>query len=198
MTLLPASAPFPPYLGRQVQLGFVVKDMAAALRFWSEQMQVGPFIVIEQSLGNRRFIHRGRPSDVKMTVALSYVGETQVELIAQDNDAPSPYTEFLAAGREGLQHVAFAPDDYTLACSRLERSGFEEVCAIELPDGTKNVSYYSGPAHLGAMVELVPMTPERRQYYGAIRALAASWDGSEPVRRYRSRAELLATVAARS
>jgi catechol 2,3-dioxygenase-like lactoylglutathione lyase family enzyme len=184
---------FPNFLGKQMQIGYVVKDIDAALRFWTEQMKVGPFVIVKESLGDRRFVHRGKVSDVKMSVALSYIGETQIEVIAQSNSAPSPYTEFFASGREGLQHVAFTTDDYAQACRQLEACGFEEVCSVQLSDGTKNVSYYSGPPHLGAMVELIPMTPARQRYYAAIKKLAQEWDGSQPVRRFKTRAEFLAS-----
>lgn len=180
-------------LGPQLQLSFVVKDIDAALKFWTEQMGVGPFVVFEQSLGNRRFVHRGAVSDVRMSVALSYRGDTQIEIITQSNSAPSMYSEFFETGREGLQHIAFAADDYELACRRLEEAGFEEISSIQMPDGTKNVSYYSGPKHLGVMVEVVPMTPARRIYYGRIKALADAWDGSRPVRRFRDATEFLAS-----
>lgn len=191
MNIAPIVELFPSFLDGSVQLGFVVKDLDAALRFWTEEMQVGPFIVIEESLGDRHFIHRGQKSDVKMSVALSYRGEVQIELIAQSNDAPSIYTEFFDRGGEGLQHIAFMTEEYEKAGRKLEQSGYEEVCSIQTADGIKNVSYYSGPAHLGVMVELVPMTPLRKKYYNGIKVLANSWDGSHPVRKYPTRAEFL-------
>ena len=183
----------PTFLGPGIQLAFVVKDLDAALRFWTEEMQVGPFVVFEESLGERQFVHRGQPSDVKMSVALSYRGDTQIELITQSNGAPSLYSEFFARGGEGLQHIAFAADDYEQACRRLEHSGFQEVSSIQTRDGVKNVSYYVGPAHFGVMVEVVPMTPARQKYYGTIRALAQTWDGSRPVRKFRNSAEFMAS-----
>lgn len=176
-----------------LQLSFVVKDLDAALRFWTETMGIGPFVVFEQSLGDRKFVHRGKASDVRMSVALSYRGETQIELITQSNSAPSMYSEFFATGGEGLQHIAFAAADYEKACRELEALGFEEISSIHTPDGTKNVSYFKGPKHLGVMVELVPMTPARRIYYGRIKSLASSWDGSRPIRRFRDSAEFLAS-----
>lgn len=179
-------------LGPDLQISFVVKDLDAALDFWTQQMGVGPFVVFEKSLGDRRFVHRGEVSDVQMSVALSYRGETQIELITQANDAPSIYSEFFASGREGLQHMAFAAADYEQACMRFEAIGFEELSSIRMPDGTKNVSYFKSPESMGVVVELVPMTTARRTYYDRIKELAASWDGSEPVRRYRDSVEFLA------
>jgi len=186
------------FLGQRMQLGYVVADLDAALRFWTEVLQVGPFVVIEESLGDRQFLHRGRPSDVRMSVAFSYLGDVQIEFIAQSNRAPSPYVEFLSSGREGLHHLGFWPQDYPQACEELERHGFTEVCSIKMSDGTKNVSYYSGPAHLGAMIEVVPFTPARAKYFGGIKALAETWDGSRPIRRYSTRDEFIASPDCRT
>lgn len=186
------------FLGKRMQLGYVVKDLDSALRHWTEVLGVGPFVVIEEALGDRRFVHRGRASDVRMSVAFSYVDDVQIEFITQSNDAPSPYTEFFESGREGLHHLAFWPQDYPEACRRLEESGYAEVCSVQMQDGTKNVSYFSGPAHFGAMLEVVPLTPHRARYFGGVKALVERWDGSRPIRRFRTREDFVASSDYRS
>ena|SRR6478752_5466209 len=184
---------FPSFLGERMQIGMVVNDFDAALTYWSEVMQVGPWIAIEESLGDRRMVHRGEQTPVEMTLALSYVGETQVEIIAQTNSAPSPYREFLDEGREGMHHIAFWPEDYAQSCHELKTRGFNEVMTILTADGEKNVSYFQAPVALGFMVEVVPLTAARREYYSAIEVLARNWDGTRPVRRFRSRLDFLAS-----
>jgi catechol 2,3-dioxygenase-like lactoylglutathione lyase family enzyme len=190
---LPDSRYFPAFLGERMQVGMVVNDLDAALRYWTEVLEVGPWVVIEESLGDRQLFHRGEQSPVQMSLALSYVGETQVELITQTNDAPSPYREFLDEGREGVHHIAFWPQDYETAVKELERRGFEEIMTVRTADGEKNVSYFRSPPVLGVMVEVVPLTQARRAYYSAIEALARTWDGDRPIRRYRTRPDFLAS-----
>jgi catechol 2,3-dioxygenase-like lactoylglutathione lyase family enzyme len=189
----PGLSLIPAKLGKRAQLGLVVTDMERTLRYWTEVLNVGPFVLFDTSVGDRQFIHRGQPSPVEFAIAFSYVGELQIEVIQPINDAPSAYQEFLSSGRQGLHHIAFWPEDFTGACNELERSGFKEVCSINLKDGTKNVCYYDTPPEIGIMVELVPVTPDRARYFGAIKALADRWDGSRPVRRYADRAEFLAS-----
>ncbi|OPX05379.1 VOC family protein [Mycobacterium sp. AT1] len=184
----------PSFLGRVSQLSFVVRDFDATLQFWTKTMGVGPFVVMENSLGDRPFVHRGKISDVHMSLALAYLGDIQIEVISQSNDAPSPYTEFYARGGQGLQHVAFATESYVDTCRKLTILGFEEVSCIKMPDGTKDASYFYGPEqHLGTMIEISPLTPRRRMYLDAIKSLSQSWDGTDPVRRFRTRAEFLAS-----
>lgn len=193
MFRIPDPRYYPPFLGERMQVGMVVRDLDEALRYWTEIMEVGPWILIEESLGDRHMVHRGEVTPVQMSLALTYIGETQFELIAQSNTAPSPYREFLEQGRQGVHHVAFYPDDYAEACKELERRGFDEVTSIVTATGEKSVSYFEGSPLIGAMVELVPLTDARRAYYGAMEALARSWDGSLPVRRFPTRADFLAS-----
>jgi hypothetical protein len=185
-------------LGRQMQLGHVVSDIDAALRYRTEIMGVGPFVMLDTSVGaNRRFIHRGKPSPVEFSIAFSFVGNAMIELISPSNSAPSPYSEFFASGREGLHHVGFWPSDFEQTCGDLLRSGFTEVSSIESSDNTR-IIYCDAPGPLGVMVELGPMTPERRAFYAAIKALADTWDGSRPVRRYADRAAFNASADAQT
>jgi catechol 2,3-dioxygenase-like lactoylglutathione lyase family enzyme len=180
-------------LGRRMQVAFVVPSLDEALSFWTQRMGVGPFVVIADAMNDRQFSYRGRLTPVEASLAFSYVGETQIEVIAQTNSATSPYLDFLESGRQGVHHIAFWPENPESACRDLVQAGFEEVVAIQTATGGGKVAYYSGPAHLGLMVEIAPMTPERSAYFSAIQALANTWDGSRPVRTYATRAEFLAS-----
>ncbi|TJV46067.1 MAG: hypothetical protein E5Y02_00350 [Mesorhizobium sp.] len=98
-------------------MAYVVKDLAAALTYWTETMGVGPFVVIESSVVGRKVLHRGKQTAMETDLTFSYLGDVQIELICQLNDAPSPYKEFTDSGREGLHHVAFWPASFDAACA---------------------------------------------------------------------------------
>jgi hypothetical protein len=187
------AAALPDVLGRRIQLGMVVKDLEAATTWWAQAMGVGPWILIEGGGGDRRFVYRGEVTPVETSIAFSYAGDTQIEIIAQNNDAPSPYLEFFDSGREGLHHLGYWPDDFNRSREALERAGFEELCSVYLGDGTRNVTYYTSPPVVGVIIEIAPMTPLRKAYMSAIEILASEWDGTRPLRRFASRAEFLAS-----
>ena len=65
----------------------------------------------------------GKPN-AEMSIALANSGDLQIELIEQRNDAPSMYKEFLDAGNEGLQHVAFWTTSYQLHFDRALSLGY--------------------------------------------------------------------------
>ncbi|QJU58155.1 hypothetical protein HL653_10420 [Sphingomonas sp. AP4-R1] len=176
-----------------MQIAFAVKDLDETLRFWTEVMKVGPFVVIDNSVAGRRVVYRGEETGMDSSLAFSYVGDVQIEIVHQTNDEPSPFKDFLDSGREGLQHIAFWPADFEGACSQLEQLGFREILSMYTDDGARNVVYYEAPPHVGVMVEIVPWTASRQAYFSRIQNLTRNWDGTRPVRRFASREEFLAT-----
>jgi len=122
-------------LGKRMQLGHVVSDLEAALEYWTRIMRVGPFVVLDTAVGDRQFFHRGQLSPVDFSIAISYIGDVMIELIKPINSAPSPYSEFLGSGREGLHHIGLWPADFEQTCAALAQSGFKEVSSIRRSDG---------------------------------------------------------------
>lgn len=88
------------------QNGYVVRDIRAAMDHWVNVVGVGPWFFVEQ-VKTDYFRHRGVDQPLTMSIALANSGDLQIELIQQTNDAPSLYKEFLDAGHEGLQHLAY-------------------------------------------------------------------------------------------
>ena len=105
------------------QNGYVVRDLKAAMRHWSEVMGVGPWFVADPA-PLHDFRYRGEPSGCVVALALANAGPLQIELIEQLNDGPSLYKDFLDAGLEGLQHVAFWTTRYDDEVARAESLGF--------------------------------------------------------------------------
>ncbi|PVE22964.1 hypothetical protein DC522_18430 [Microvirga sp. KLBC 81] len=181
------------FLGQRMQMGFVVKDLDAALRYWTEVLNVGPFVVIGNAIAGRRVVYRGSETNMELTLAFAYMGDVQIELVYPSNDAASQYKEYIESGREGLHHVAYWPERFESVCSRLEASGFSEVCSVYGADGKRAVVHYDPPGHIGVMIELVPSSPARLAYFSRMQRLAAEWDGARPIRRYDSLDAFLAS-----
>lgn len=187
-----------PLLGTVRQLGYVVNDLEAAIGFWTNVLRVGPFVVVEEAIGDRDFVYKGIKRDIRTSLGFCYCGDVQLELVQQVNTVVSPYRDFLDDGREGLHHVAFFPDDYELCCDQLRGGGLTEVAWVAGRDGVKTNSFFDGPSGLGYMIELNAVTPERLTYYEGFKLLAQSWDGSRPIRRYKTRADYIASADCQS
>ncbi len=163
------------------QNGYVVRDVESAMKHWVEVLGVGPFFYFER-VPMRDFRYRGEPSPIEVSIALANWGELQIELIQQRNDAPSMYRDFLAAGREGLQHVAVWTRTMDDELARLERDGFAIGQSGCIGEGGRFV-YLETEAHPGTVVEVSEISGPKGAFFDHVKRTAAEWDGRDPVRR---------------
>jgi hypothetical protein len=163
------------------QLGYVVRDIEAAMAHWSTDLGVGPWFFNERFAFNSFEYDAERHDDLNISVAMANSGDMQIELVQQRCQTPSMYRDFLETSGEGLQHVAFWPADYDAAYSKALKAGHVVGQEGELPRG--RFVYFKTKGHAGTVFEFNEISPIRRQIIENIRAAAVDWDGSDPVRR---------------
>jgi hypothetical protein len=163
------------------QNGFVVRDVEAAMRHWSDVLGVGPFFYFER-VPIEDFRYRGEASPLEVSIALANSGPLQIELIQQRNGAPSMYRDFLDAGREGLQHVAYWTEQFDGDLERLHAEGFRVGQSGRIGEGGRFVYFETG-AHPGTVVELSEVSGPKGRFFAHVAEQALVWDGSDPVRR---------------
>ncbi|MDH4984701.1 VOC family protein [Aminobacter anthyllidis] len=173
-----------PILGPATQLGFVVRDIEEAMRHWIDVFGVGPFIFMERGVSQPvgTTYHRGQAVQVELRLAFAYMGDVQIELIEQTNDASSPYTDFLNEGREGLQHLGFWVHDHDEATARVEAAGYERDYEIRVAGQTQSIIYYKSPSVYGPMLEIVP--PMWRRSRQAVLEHIRTYTGTDPIIRF--------------
>lgn len=172
-------------IGKPMQIAFVPEDFDAALAHWTQVMGVGPFFVMENIvLEDGRFM--GTPSDCRFTIALAQWGDVQIELIRQDNDAPSIYRgDYLPPGG-AMHHVCLLTDDIGTARAAIEAGG--GLVLVEGKVGADGAVIYAdcGPAetrpNAGGIVEVLQPASGSEALFRMIADAAQSWDGSDPVR----------------
>ena len=162
------------------QNGYVVRDIEAALRHWTEVLEVGPFYYFER-VPIEDFRYRGEPSPLEVSIALANSGDLQIELIQQRNGAPSMYRDFLEAGCEGLQHVAYWTEHMDRDLSRAAEAGWVvgQSGRIGGPDG--RFVYYETRGHPGSVVELSEVSGAKGAFFARLRDRARTWDGADPI-----------------
>lgn len=164
------------------QLGYVVRDMDAALNHWIKVMRVGPFFM-NSDAPLLDFTYRGKSSHGRLDIASSYLGDLQIELIAVKNNEPSAFRDFLDAGYEGLQHVGYMTDRYQEVYSACEAAGMQLVQSGQsVLEASTRYCYMAPNAPTGAMVEIIGLGPRKRALFDAIAKAVAEWDGRDPVR----------------
>lgn len=109
--------------GELFQLGHVVPGVDAAMEAW-RVAGIEDWTVMRDFPVMQWYYH-GEPVELPIDVALAWSGNVQIELIAQLDETPSMYREFLASHPAGgLQHYGYRPADYSAALAAAEAAGW--------------------------------------------------------------------------
>ena len=164
------------------QNGYVVRDIEAAMKHWIEVLQVGPWFYIDR-VQTDWFRHRGQDSALELSIALANSGDLQIELIQQRNDAPSMYKEFLDAGHEGLQHLAYWTTDFQELYDTAIDLGLTVAHEGAIGGESGRFAYFDTEVHAGTILEISDISGFKGEVFADLRKQAAEWDGTNPIRR---------------
>lgn len=168
------------FFGSVTQLGYVVDDIEAAMRYWTETLGVGPFFYNDRvPIVNYRY--RGQGYEPHNSVALANSGPLQIELIQTRNDVPSMYRDFRQSGRTGLQHVAYWTETYDADLERLLAQGFKPAMQGEVGANGRFI-YFDTEYHPGTVIELSEVLGPKGTMFRMIREASEGWDGRDPIR----------------
>ncbi len=162
------------------QIGYVVRDIHASMEHWVRH-GVGPWFYID-NVTTDYFRYRGEDSDMKMSVAIANSGDIQIELIQQRNDAPSVYKDFLDAGREGAQHIAYWTTNYQDLYDRALAAGYTVAQEGSIGGEQGRFAYLDTEHDQGTVIEISDISGPKGQMFAYVRDVAANWDGAEPIR----------------
>lgn len=168
------------FFGKVRQAGYVVDDIEAAMKHWSDVLGVGPFFYNER-VPIKNYHYKGQRFEPHNSVALANSGDLQIELIQTRNDVPSMYRDFRLGGHTGLQHVAYWTQTYDEDLKRLREQGFVEVMSGEVGENGRFV-YFDTHFHPGTVIELSEVKGPKGKMFDLIREASEDWDGRDPVR----------------
>lgn len=173
--------------GQIFQLGYVVPDVDAAMRFYTEKLHIGPFSC---SRGFRApdGWYRGLTGMPELTLSQAYTGQIVVELIQQHDDTPSVYKEYIEKCGYGLHHygIAVATEEYDQTLEHFYSKGFVDVFTDNLPGGTR--IRYIGPKNVEDIVktrneagagyfECVEVLENQEKMFSRLCEAYQHWDG---------------------
>ena len=177
--MLPA---VPNTIGKIDQLGFVVTDLYAAIDHWTKRCGVGPFFVHEH-VAYETFTYRGEETPIDLSLAFSFIGDLQIELIYQHNDVPSMYTTLKQSAPNGLVHMARYDDDLEAASAGLIANGAKLIQYSRDIAGVETI-YLDTDFHNGGLIEFIKVKDIHKQRGAIIKSQANSWDGQHPIRSF--------------
>jgi hypothetical protein len=170
----------PPLFGDIRQIAFVSDDIDRSMRHFVGVWNIGPWHVMRHV--KETILHKGAPSDIDLSVAISNNGDLQFEIIQQHNEAPSVYREWRAKMTSGLnvQHLAVWVDDFAKARADAMARGWTPV--LESAAGVGNACYLGHPAEPLLYLEISDRSPGKERMRAAVRRASELWDGSDPIR----------------
>lgn len=140
------------------QVAWVVRDLAAAEKFFVETMGISRFMHMDNlAAKDTEGTYLGKPGDWVCNLHIAYAGDTQIELI-QPVSGSSIFQESLELHGDAVQHVAYWLDDadYDAAAAHLETSGYPLIQSFRLP--ILRVGYFDTRQAIGVVTAIVGST----------------------------------------
>lgn len=159
--------------GRLNQIAYMVPNLDAAIDWWTQVMEVGPFFVFP-GFDMVRSDYRGMDHKVEFGAAVSFSGDLMVELI--EPRGPSIFQEFLADGRTGVHHLCVFADSMAETQAWIESKGGKRLQGAAFGDGSE-IAYFAMTDDESIILEVGALKPEVIGLFDMIRDAAANWDG---------------------
>jgi catechol 2,3-dioxygenase-like lactoylglutathione lyase family enzyme len=148
-----------------VQIAWVTRDLDATEKALTSLLGAKKWIRLPGvHFGPDSCTYRGRPADFAADIALSYAGDTQLELIAPVT-GESIYTDFLDRSGPGLHHICVEVDDVEAA---LAERGAEVVQRGVMPGGME-FAYVSAQQAGVPYIEIAHIPDEIRAFFDYVK-----------------------------
>ena len=161
--------------GPIMQMGFVVDNFEDPIKHWTEKLNVGPFFILEH-LDLKDFHYRGKKSDLDFSVAISFSGNMQIELIKQHCDKPSIYNECSKISSGDLHHICRLTPDINNDIEILENQGYKNIQGGETEDGGIKFAYLDSKENYGSIIELAELAEENLVLTETMKNASKNWD----------------------
>ncbi|MGK2908229.1 MAG: VOC family protein [Sphingobium sp.] len=159
------------------QIAYMVPDLKAAIDWWTQIMEVGPFFIFP-SFDVVKGDYRGQDHVAEFGAAVAYSGDLMVELI--EPRGPSIFQEFLADGKKGIHHLCVFADDMAQTERWITAKGGTRLQGAEFADGSQ-VAYFAMDADEATILEVAMLKPEVKGLFALIQQASMDWDGVSPI-----------------
>jgi hypothetical protein len=173
--------------GEICQMAYTVKDIRQSINWWIEKMGVGPWFLLD-SFGGEGHVFRGAPCTSYVSIAMSFAGSMNIELLQPLDLEPSVYKETIDRVGYGFHHFGLAIDGDEIEAEVERRIAAGQVLAhrAPVPTGGKVAYFEGGMSEAGVIapgfVELIPATDGMDHGFTAFWEATRGWDGKDPIR----------------
>ncbi|MFX1380241.1 MAG: VOC family protein [Promethearchaeota archaeon] len=140
------------------QLGFVYNDIKKQAGLMKSVFNLPNFIFSGPK--SHSYIYNGKESEVILDIGISRIGNTQIELI-QLIDGECIYNEFLAQGKEGLQHIGIYVEDIEQSIKDFDNMGIKPIQTGRV---LRHIfAYMDTTEFFGIIIELLELMKRKRK-----------------------------------
>ena len=177
-----------------IQMAYVTRTLDASVDYWVKVIGAGPFFYSDVYFPAEQ-IYRGKPAKIKFRLACAFSGDMHIEIVQQEDEAPSPFMEVLEGNKPipagGMfHHVQLALDGFDAVYNDLLNAGAER-CFDALVPGLGRLSFIDARAQMGCFAELVEPNIFLPKLRAKMRELHRNWDGKNPKRGFDDLARLV-------
>lgn len=162
-----------------LQQAWVVNDLEAAARRWSQTVGIGPFYLADYKPDFFVDVsYRGAPGVMQMRTAICYSGDVQIELIEPTGTGPSCYRDTVPQGQEAFHHICYWTHDLEADIAAYAARG----CPVANRGRVRNgpgFAYLDATRSVGCMIELLEYSERLAGIFDGWRANCAAWTGGE-------------------
>ena len=162
-----------------MQVAYIVPDLQRAMEEYGALLKVGPWHVSRHFSGTEK-LYRGQPTDIDMTIAMSYSGQMNIELIQQLDGGPSVYREVADKRGYGFHHWGVVSRDFDRDVEMYKAKGYEIAFSTRIRDA--RLAYLDTTRDMDGMVELIEVTPGVEERFTLLWQSTVGWDGKDPIR----------------
>jgi len=163
-----------------IQMCYVVPDIRAAMNLWIDKLKVGPWFLLDHFSGVSPK-YRGRDSKADVSLAMSFAGHMNIELIQPNDAEPSVWREWIEKRGYGFHHWGRATRNFDRDVAHYQAQGHELAFLAGVPSGG-SVAYMDTTAQLPGYVELIELGAGFEPIFSKFYRASIGWDGQEPVR----------------
>lgn len=174
--------PTTPLFDGVLQFAYLVEDIEQSIDQYVSHLGIGPWFVWGPFVPGEQASYLGEPASMRITLARAFSGNVMLELVQQDNEAPSPYLHAVRDRRFGFHHWARAVADLDAELRRYRALGGREVFEDVLPSGARVVYVEPAGDLLPGLIELIELTPGQEVTLTNMYSASRNWDGAEPIR----------------
>jgi hypothetical protein len=166
--------------GEVRQIGFMSRDIDRSMQYFADAWGVGPWYILRHLPA--AMLYHGEAIDLDISIAMANCGDLQFEIVMQHNDeVRSLYTDSLAHTPQlHIQHFAVWKDDVRATEAEAHARGWQSI--FETNSGPGKSIFIAHPDEPAVCLELSDCDPFKDAVRDAIKQIASTWDGSDPVR----------------